>query len=69
MGFTDMVVEKKVGAMLADLYSPSLDLVIEVAGPPHFRNDTMMKIGSSLYQERYMRHYHKHYIQLPYHFY
>jgi hypothetical protein len=49
-----------------DFYLEDLDMVIDVYGPAHYRNGTKEIMDSSLYIDRIVKKYHKHYLVIDY---
>lgn len=52
----------------ADFYLPQLDMVIDMHGPVHFRNNGRadVLVDSSLYIDRIYKRYFKHYVVITY---
>ncbi|CDW87882.1 UNKNOWN [Stylonychia lemnae] len=69
LGYSDLKVEQKVKCLTADVFIPSLDMIIEIHGPNHYKNGTSMPIGSATYVERIFRQYHKHFLAVPFQYY
>jgi hypothetical protein len=41
-------------------------MIIDIHGPPHYTNLTMKPIDSSLYIDRIIHRYHRHYLVIDY---
>ena len=41
-------------------------MIIDIHGPPHYTNLTMQPIDSSLYIDRIIHRYHRHYLVIDY---
>jgi len=54
------------GLQTSDFYYESLDIVIDIHGPSHYTNLTMKIIDSTLYIDRIIKKYHKHYLAIDY---
>lgn len=66
MGYKDAVIEKTVGPLQADIYIPSLDFVIEINGPSHYKNLSSVEIAKSIYSRVIYQKYHKNFMVIPY---
>ena len=65
-------IEKPVadGLLTLDFYlGGEYDMIIDVHGPIHFRNQTVLPMDSMLYINRIIKKYHKNYLVIPYQFY
>jgi len=54
------------GLISSDFYLENFDMVIDIHGPSHFTNISMKPIDSTLYIDRIVKRYHKHYIVIDY---
>lgn len=64
-------IEKPVagGLLTLDFYlGGDYDMIIDVHGPIHFRNQTLLPMDSMLYIDRIIKKYHKNYLVIPYQF-
>jgi hypothetical protein len=71
-GMSLLEIEKPVagGLLTLDFYlGGDYDMIIDVHGPIHFQNQTLLPIDSMLYIDRIITKYHKNYLVIPYHFY
>ncbi len=65
-------IEKKIagGLLDSDFYlGGPYDMVIDIHGPIHYRNQTFKPMDSMLYINRIIKKYHKNYLVIPYNFY
>jgi hypothetical protein len=65
-------IEKPVagGLLTLDFYlGGDYDMIIDVHGPIHFHNKTLLPMDSMLYINRIIKKYHKNYLVIPYDFY
>lgn len=54
------------GLLTSDFYLETLDMIIDIHGPPHYTNLTMQPIDSSLYIDRIIHRYHRNYLVIDY---
>lgn len=71
-GKTLLEIEKSInnGLLTCDFYlGGDYDMIIDIHGPIHYRNQTSLPMDSMLYINRIIKKYHKNYLVIPYHFY
>jgi hypothetical protein len=56
----------KGGLLSADFYYPKYDMIIDIHGPSHYTNLTLKPIDSTLYVDRIVKKYHKHYLTIDF---
>eukprot|EP00347_Sterkiella_histriomuscorum_P004986 403358336 len=69
LGYQNIEAEKEVGPLNADIYIKDFDLIMEIHGPHHYKNNSEQLMDSSIYTERIFRKYHKNYMSIPYYYY
>jgi hypothetical protein len=71
-GSSILEIEKPVagGLLTLDFYlGGDYDMIIDVHGPIHYHNQTLLPMDSMLYIDRIVKKYHKNYLVIPYDFY